>query len=183
MINLRIKESSQEDFNDIMLVEMAAFENDKEIKALVTDLLNDDSGTPMLSLMAEIDGKPVGHIIFTRAYINNRDTNQPLAHILAPLAVIPEYQKQGIGGALIKEGLKRLKAMGSQTVFVLGHIEYYPKYGFIGDAKSFGFPAPFTIPEELKNAWMIQHLTSEPAIEKGATLCCISMNKEHYWRE
>ena len=135
--DIEIRETKGTDFNDIMLVEELAFGYKKEAN-LVADLLKDKTAEPILSLLAFYKKKAVGHILFTRIYIDNA-INQPLFHILAPLAVIPEFQKQGIGGLLIEAGIDILKEKGSKLVFVLGHMEYYPKYGFIPDAKSLGF--------------------------------------------
>ena len=104
-------------------------------------------------------------------------------HILAPLAVLPEYQNKGIGGMLIAEGLMRLKEIGSKVVFVLGHITYYPKYGFINDAGNLGYPAPFHIPEKVKEAWMVIPLTSDGLINKGKVICAKAMNSPEHWVE
>lgn len=181
--NIQIKESNDNDFKKIMLVEQRAFGMDKEAK-LTADLLGDETAKPYLSLLAFDGEKAVGHIIFTRVYMNEMSFDQPLIHILAPLAVIPEYQSQGIGSMLIKEGIKRLKEMGSEMLFVLGHIGYYDRFDFIVDAKALGYEAPFPIPEEFKNAWMVQSLSSEGfLIEKGKVICANSLNKEEHWRE
>lgn len=180
---LRLKETDSSDFKQIMQVEEQAFGNIKEAQ-LTADLLNDKTAEPLLSLLAFHENKAIGHILFTRVYMNAMKTSQPLLHILAPLAVISEYQKQGIGGILIKEGLKRLKEMGSEMVFVLGHMEYYPKYAFIQDAKKLGYTAPFSIPEEVKNAWMVQSLNPEGfVIKPGKVVCADTLNKEQHWRE
>jgi putative acetyltransferase len=144
--NIQIRETIANDFDAIMEVEKEAFGYDKEAK-LTADLLSDKTGEPMVSLLAFYDDEPVGHILFTRAYFSEQ-TEQPLMHILAPLAIKPEYQRQGIGGLLIKAGIEKLQAIGSHIVFVLGHEEYYPKYGFILDADSLGYPAPYPIPED-----------------------------------
>ena len=71
-----------------------------------------------------------------------------MMHILAPLAVKPVYQRRGIGGMLIKEGLHLLQAMGSEVVFVLGHKEYYPRYGFATHAAHLGYLPPYPMPKE-----------------------------------
>lgn len=181
--NIHIKETTNRDFSNIMLVEERAFGEIDEAK-LTADLLKDDTAKPYLSLLAFHEQEAIGHILFTRVFINDRELNQPLLHILAPLAVIPEYQQKGIGGLLIKEGLKRLEIMGSKMVFVLGHIKYYPKHGFIPDAKAQGYSAPFPIPEKVKEAWMFQSLSSdEVSISAGKVICADSMNKPEYWRE
>ncbi len=182
-MKIQITETKEEDFQNIWKVESLAFGNEKEAQ-LTADLLNDQTAEPMLSLLAFDGEQAVGHILFTRVYLNEMDTSQPLLHILAPLAIIPEYQKKGIGGLLIKEGLKRLRAMGSELVFVLGHIEYYPKYGFISDARKLGWEAPFPIPEEVADAWMVQSLHPDGFVSKsGKILCADQLNKEEHWRE
>jgi putative acetyltransferase len=131
--DIKITKTGIKDFGDIMLVEKKAFGHDKEAE-LTAGLLNDKSAEPIVSLLAFHNDKAIGHILFTRVYLDKM-TKKPLMHILAPLAVIPEYQKQGIGGMLMNEGIKILKEMGSKIVFVLGHMDYYPKFGFIPDAK------------------------------------------------
>ncbi len=180
--NIYIRESVDTDFCDIMNVEKQAFGYDKEA-ILTAELLNDETAKPRLSLLAFHNGKAVGHILFTRIYLNEMEEKQPLIHILAPLAVIPEYQKCGIGGKLINEGLKRLQASGSEMVLVLGHMDYYPRHGFIHDAGAMGYAAPFPIPEEFANAWMIQFLQKELTITKGKVICCNALNKPEHWRE
>jgi putative acetyltransferase len=181
--NISIRETICSDFNNIMLVIERAFGYVKEAE-LTAGLLGDKTAEPVLSLLAFDGDKPIGHILFTRAYINQMKVPQPLFHILAPLAVIPEYQKQGVGGILINEGVKRLKAMGSEMVFVLGHMDYYPKYGFIPDAKKLGYSAPYPIPEEFRNAWMVQSLNANGfVIDKGKVVCSTVLNKPEHWRE
>ena len=182
-INIQIRETNSKDYNNIMVVEERAFGYIKEAK-LTADLLNDKTAKPILSLLAFHDKVVIGHILFTRVYIDKMNTAQPLLHILAPLAVIPEYQKQGIGGLLINEGLRRLKEMGSEMVFVLGHMEYYPKFGFIPDAKKLGFTAPYPIPVEYENAWMVQTLNPKGfVIGEGIVICSNELNKPEHWRE
>ncbi len=180
--NIEIKETGLNDFNNIMEVEEQAFGYDKEAR-LTADLLNDKTAKPILSLLAFYKDEAIGHVLFTRVYLDEM-TNQPLMHILAPLAIKPDYQKQGIGGLLIKEGLKRLKEMGSEMVFVLGHTEYYPKLGFVPDAKKIGFSAPFPIPEKFADAWMVQSLNLEGFQNRtGKIICANELNKPEHWRE
>jgi putative acetyltransferase len=62
---------------------------------------------------------------------------------------------------LIREGLRKLKEIGVEMVFVLGHMKYYPQYGFTPDAGRLGFPAPYPIPPEHADAWMVQALSSD----------------------
>lgn len=117
-INIQIRETNTDDFDSIMTVEKQAFGYDKEAQ-LVADLLADKTAKPMVSLLAFYKGEAVGHILFTRAYFDGQGAQQ-MMHILAPLAVKPEYQRQGIGGMLIRAGIERLQEKGSCLVFVWG---------------------------------------------------------------
>lgn len=182
-INIQIRETKKEDFNNIMIVEERAFGYKKEAQ-LTADLLKDSTAKPVLSLLAFNGEEAIGHILFTRVYLDQMNDDQALMHILAPLAVIPEYQKQGIGGLLIKEGLRILAEWGSKVVFVLGHMDYYPRFGFIPDARQKGFIAPHPIPDEFANAWMVQSLNPKGILIKGGNVICShELNKPEHWRE
>ncbi len=180
--NIEIRETTAEDFNDIMAVIQQAFGYHKEAE-LTADLLADPTAEPMVSLLAFHNNEPAGHILFTRAFFGAR-SEQPMMHILAPLAVKPGYQRQGVGGVLIGAGIEKLRAMGSQLVFVLGHKEYYPLHGFIPDADGQGYPAPFPIPEEFRDCWMVQPVSPDGfEAGNGAIACCDAMNKPEHWRD
>ena len=79
--------------------------------------------------MAVSDEKIVGHIFFSPVTIDHEDT-QVIGMGLAPMAVLPEFQNQGIGSLLVKEGLRRIKETECPFIIVLGHIHYYPRFGF-----------------------------------------------------
>jgi putative acetyltransferase len=180
--NLTVHETTDADFNDIMEIEQTAFGHDKEAK-LTANLLGDPSAEPVVSLLAYYDSEAVGHILFTKVILEDGKIC-PLMHILAPLAVKPAYHKQGIGGMLIREGLKQLQSIGSEMIFVLGHMEYYPKFGFTPDAERQGFPAPYPIPPEYANAWMVQAITPKGLCNtKGKIVCADTLNKPKHWRE
>jgi putative acetyltransferase len=86
-------------------------------------------GAVLLSLVAEVERRIVGHILFSRMWIDT--TNGAVAAVaLAPMAVLPERQRRGIGGRLIRRGLDLLRARGEGAVIVLGHAGYYPRFGF-----------------------------------------------------
>jgi len=181
--NIQIKKTKAEDFENIMQVEKLAFGYEKEAR-LVAKLLKDKTGEPLISLLAYYKHEAVGHILFTRAYFADQQEEQPLMHILAPLAVKPDFQRKGIGGMLISTGIELLKQMGSQLIFVLGHKEYYPKYGFIPKAEQLGFPAPYPIPEEYSEYWMVQPLSNKGLdIRKGKIRCCEELDKPQHWRD
>ena len=181
-INIQIRETNTDDFDSIMTVEKQAFGYDKEAQ-LVADLLADKTAEPMVSLLAFYKGEAVGHILFTRAYFDGQGALQ-MMHILAPLAVKPEYQRQGIGGMLIRAGIERLQEKGSCLVFVLGHKEYYPEYGFIPDAARLGYPAPYPILEQFSDYWMVQAISPKGFdVDKGKIRCSDELNKPEHWRD
>lgn len=80
-----------------------------------------------VSLVAERDGRIVGHIAFSPVAMSD---GSPGWYGLGPVSVLPEYQRQGIGGALIREGLSRLKGLGARGCCLVGHPEYYKRFGF-----------------------------------------------------
>jgi putative acetyltransferase len=179
--DIHIREARKSDFDDVMRVEKEAFGYEKEA-ILVSELLEDKSAAPVLSLLAFKNNEAVGHILFTKATLDGRTA--PLIYLLAPLAIKPQHQKQGIGGMLINEGVKKLKEIGAEMIFVLGHESYYPKYGFKQNAGSMGFAAPYPIPEEHAGAWMIYPLSSESVDGiKGRVVCADALNKPEHWRE
>lgn len=80
-----------------------------------------------VSLVAELDDRVVGHIAFSPVTMSD---GTPGWYGLGPVSVVPEYQRQGIGGALIEEGLARLKGLGARGCCLVGHPEYYGRFGF-----------------------------------------------------
>jgi putative acetyltransferase len=80
-----------------------------------------------ISLVAEVDGRVVGHIAFSPVTISDGTQDW---YGLGPVSVLPECQRQGIGGALIQEGLSRLKTMNARGCCLVGHPEYYKRFGF-----------------------------------------------------
>lgn len=150
-----IRQTNDADLNIVLFIEREAFNSNTEAN-LVRDILADPSAKPLLSLIAIIRNQAVGHILFTTAHLSN-NPNKVSISLLAPLAIIPKYQKQGIGGKLIKKGLELLSNSGGDLVFVLGHPKYYPRHGFT-PASKLGFEAPYPIPKEVADAWMVQHL-------------------------
>ncbi len=178
-MTLTIQQTTEADLSNIFKVQAEAFGYEKEAK-LVESLLRDPSAKPRISLLAYQEKKPVGHILFTAGKILNSNKKVSL---LAPLAVIPEYQNKGIGGMLIKEGLKHLTELGIDFVFVLGHPAYYPKYGFI-PAHTYGLKAPYPIPEIHSDAWMVQALNgADLNSTQGTVTCADELNRPEHWRE
>ncbi len=99
-----------------------------------------------LSLVAVLDGSIIGHILFFPVHVRRADGSLKKVLSLAPLSVIPKYQNRGIGGILILKGLKKSKALGYRGVVVLGHADYYPRFGFT-KASEWGIYCPFHVPD------------------------------------
>ena len=121
-----IRPESVEDGEAIHHVNRAAFDGSTE--ATLVDRLRKD-GLVVVSVVAVEDGQIVGHILFSRLPIYTSTVVIP-AVALAPMSVIPGRQRQGIGSALVREGLRACRAAGERIVIVLGHPEYYPRFGF-----------------------------------------------------
>jgi putative acetyltransferase len=112
-------------------------------EAHLVDLLR---GTPVyLSLVATIDDRVVGHILFTPVTIDPPVASRIAG--LAPMAVRPGHQRSGIGGQLIRAGLEECRRSGYAAVVVLGHPEYYPRFGF-APAHTFRLTCEFPSPPE-----------------------------------
>lgn len=143
---LIIRQENKNDYEEVYNVIKTAFEtaehSDGNEQDLVVALRKSDNFIPELSLVAVIDNKIVGYILFTKIKIGKQEE---LA--LAPLGVLPEYQKQGIGRTLIQEGNKKAKELGYHYSVVLGSDKYYPKFGYVF-AKEYGIVAPFDVPDE-----------------------------------
>ena len=180
---ITIRQTTPADLDTIVDVQKKGFGYDKEAE-LTAALLSDPSAEPRLSLLAFDSTQAVGHILFTRCRVEGAAGTQPLLHILAPLAVIPSHQRQGVGRLLIAKGLQLLRERGTKLVFVLGHREYYPRHGFIPDAGKPGFPAPYPIPDQYAEYWMVQALSEVGAeVPKGRILCADALDRPEHWRE
>jgi putative acetyltransferase len=176
---VRIVEASPADSDALLSVERAAFARDDEPE-LVATLLRDPTAQPSLSLLAFIANKPVGHVLFTKVAIASASRHVPAA-ILAPLAVLPEFQRRGVGRALIEQGASMLTATGVQMLFVLGDPNYYTRCGFV-PAAPHGLRAPYPIVPE--DAWMVRPLAPNVLDSvTGVITCAESMAKPEYWRE
>jgi predicted N-acetyltransferase YhbS len=135
-----------EDYVSISEVNDLAFSQKNEGR-LILALRKTQEFIPELSLVAEVGGKVVGHILFYPIKIKNNDASYD-SLCLAPMAVLSEYQRQRIGSQLVKEGLKRARDLGFKSVIVLGHAAYYPRFGF-EPASRWGIRPPFEVPDEV----------------------------------
>jgi len=164
----------------VLRIHRLAFGEEDEA-VLVRRLLTDRSAQPCVSLIALQGDEPVGHVLFTRASLVGEDETR--VALLAPLAVVPTAQKQGVGGALTRAGIAVLKAQGVELCFVLGHPGYYPRHGFT-PAGVLGFEAPYPIPEKDAGAWMVQGLCKGVIGQvRGKVVPAEKLRRAEYWRE
>ena len=161
-----IRESEPSDFPAIEALYPRAFP-DEDLLALVKELLADRANT--ISLVATSDSTVVGNVIFTRGSVDGE--NAELA-LLAPLAVAPECQRQGIGSALVGSSLRRLRAEGIAAVYVLGDPAYYGRLGFRPERS---VSPPYPLPPEWADAWQSQ------ALKKGAPPSGGTLRLPDYW--
>lgn len=152
-MKLVIREEQVEDYRTIENLIISAFAtmpfSDKKEHELVSRLRESTEYVPELSLVA-IDSESkqiVGHILLsTCKIVNHNQSVQALA--LAPVSVHPEFQNKGVGSTLIKESLQKAKLLNYESVIVLGHPNYYPKFGF-KKASLWNIKGPFEVPDEL----------------------------------
>ena len=124
--SMLIRPETTADHEAIRQVNRLAFGQDAE--ARLVDALR-DGGYVQASLVAEKDGQIVGHILFSELPIITEAGTIP-ALALAPMAVLPANQRQGIGSALVRRGLEICREQGHRTFIVLGHPDFYPRFGF-----------------------------------------------------
>ena len=138
-----IRHEEPQDISAIRFVNERAFGGTAEANAI--DLLR-ERGAVTLSLVAAIDEQVVGHLFFSPVTIESPDRSWPGLG-LAPLSVLPEHQRQGVGTALMNAGLEECRRLGHERVIVLGHPDYYPRFGF-ERASRYGVRFEFEAPDE-----------------------------------
>jgi len=146
-----IRREVPEDIDSIRYVNERAF-GQKEEAEIVDKLRNRSVVT--LSLVAIQGDQIVGHILFSPVTVESECASFE-AISLAPMAVLPAYQRKGIGSQLVHAGLEECRHLGHEIVVVLGHPDYYPRFGFVL-ANPRGIDCEFEVPEE---AWMILEIT------------------------
>ncbi|KPP85553.1 MAG: putative acetyltransferase [Rhodobacteraceae bacterium HLUCCO07] len=170
---IRVRDADAADAATVRDIHRAAFGQDDEAD-LVAALLRDETAQPVLSLLAETDEGAVGHILFSAARVAGRR-----AALLAPLAVRPECQRKGIGGALIAEGLARLRGTGVAAVFVFGDPAYYGRSGF-APAHAHGMAPPHPVEEPWRDAW--QAVVFAPYTVSGRVSVARSLDDPVLWQ-
>lgn len=146
---LEIREERPNDIAAIHDVNRQAFGQDQE--GNIVDALR-ANGAAMLSLVATLNGRVVGHIMYSPITVG-----ELTGAALAPMAVLPEHQRQGIGSKLVEAGIQKLKDAGCPFILVLGHADYYPRFGF-KPASTLGIKCEWEVPD---NAFMVLVLDEE----------------------
>ena len=143
---IEIRQENKKDYDEVYNVVKTAFEtaehSDGNEQDLVVELRKSKNFIPKLSLVAVYDDKIVGYILFTKINIGKYEE---LA--LAPLAILPKYQRQGIGKKLVEKGHRIARELGFHYSVVLGSEKYYPKLGYV-PASQYGIKAPFEVADE-----------------------------------
>lgn len=148
---MNIRKEEIKDYDDVFKLIENAFKDeefsDHQEQFLVERLRKSESFIPELSLVAEMDNQIVGYILLTKIKIINVNFEEAISLALAPVAVLKKYQGKGIGGQLIVKAHKIAKDLNFNSVILLGHENYYPKFGYEMSNK-YGIKLPFDVPDE-----------------------------------
>ena len=131
---ITIRDETARDRNAVRALHRVAFADEPAVVHIVDDL--NRSGDAVISLVAEHDKNIIGHVLFSRVQAPMR------ALTLSPLGVHPDFQKAGIGSALVRKGLERARENAWQAIFVLGSPAYYGRFGF-ESARAAGYTSPY----------------------------------------
>jgi putative acetyltransferase len=160
---MEVRAEKPEDIEAVRRVNIAAFGRESE-----ANLVEQLRGTDLTFSFVAVESKQVvGHLFFSRVAIEGEYTKDLLILGLAPVAVLPNYQRQGIGSSLIHYSLKECARFGAKGVVVLGSPVYYPRFGFT-PAKEKGLRCEYAVPDE---AFMVLEL------ETGALKGCFGTVK------
>jgi putative acetyltransferase len=157
---MNIRSETLLDYPAIAEVNTLAFGQENEAK-LVEEIRRSDSYIAELSMVAEVEGVVVGHILFSYINLVGAETLQVLG--LAPMAVSPQFQRKGIGSELVQAGLERANVRGEAMAIVLGHPQFYTRFGF-KPSVDYEIESPFPVPE---NVFMVKPLQNYQKKYKG----------------
>lgn len=138
---IEIREERPGDIAAIRDVNRRAFGQDQE--GNIVDALRSNEAA-LLSLVATVDGRVVGHIMYSPASLGG----EVMGAALGPMSVLPEHQRQGIGSRLVEAGNRKLRDRGCPFIVVVGHADYYPRFGF-EPARAHGIECEWEVPDDV----------------------------------
>ena len=167
---MRVRKATRRDFEDIRGIHLSAFpEAERDLVAtLATDLLTNETDPPTISLVCESDGVVAGHVAFSPVRIKGHEKLP--GYILAPLAILPDQQKRGVGAMLVKEGIRELKTADASICFVYGDPDYYGRFGFQAVTAE-GFTPPH--PPQYPFGWQAVILTDCDFKDRPVAIRCV----------
>lgn len=168
-----IREGAGADAGAISRLYPAVFPTE-ELRPLVRVLLRETPGA--LSLVAGAASELIGHAVFTPCAVSGGDTQVAL---LGPIAVVPDWQKQGVGRALIEAGIARLRAADLARVCVLGDPGYYQRLGFSTER---AIKPPYSLPAARRDAWQSIALSPSPRAPTGRLVVPPAWRDAALWR-
>jgi predicted N-acetyltransferase YhbS len=146
LTDVTIKPEEKQDYGSIEIVNDIAFKQKNE-SILINKLREKPDFIPNLSLVAKYQNEIIGHILFFPVKIIAKES-ACITLSLAPMSIHPDFQNKGIGSLLIKSGLEQAKKEGFSSIIVIGHPNYYPRFGFL-PASKWGIMVPFDVPDNV----------------------------------
>ncbi len=142
---IKVRAEAASDFNAIDVVNLSAFQGESEAQ-LVSDLRKSAGFIPDLSLVAELNGRIVGHVVLSRVPLNSGGKSREIL-ALGPMSVVPSQSHRGIGTELIDAAVARAKPLCYEAIAVAGHPDYYRRFGF-KPAADWGVSCNLELPED-----------------------------------
>jgi putative acetyltransferase len=176
---MNIRRASSHDAEAIKKIHLAAFPQEEAglVAKLATNLLSEETSPPIISLLAESDSCAIGHVAFSPVTIDNNANFQ--GYILAPLAVLPDHQKHGIGSKLVEHGIEQLSGTNTRIFFVYGDPQYYSRFGFNTETASH-YMTPYRL--QYPTGWMALTLNDHVIEEADITIGCVkALQKPALW--
>jgi putative acetyltransferase len=153
-----IRNETVNDFEEVYKLNYLAFGKRKDESELVERIRKSEEFVPELSIIAEIDNEIVGHLLLSKATVVDYEQIFTVI-VLAPIAINPSFQKQGIGSKLIDEGIRRCRVLGFSIILLIGHPSYYPRFGF-QPARKYGLELKqFEVPDEVFMVYEVEEGT------------------------
>jgi len=157
MNELSIRKERAADYEQVHVVVESAFKTMEHSSGTEQDIVrrlrDSPAFIPELSLVAELSGDIIGHIMISKVIISSDGQSPQTTLSLAPVSVAPRYQNQGVGSALIQRGHEKAKDLGYSSIVLIGHESYYPRFGY-RRADEVGISFPF--PSPLKNCMVVE---------------------------